>query len=172
MAPASQIGVIAGRRSLQAMSRSSYTCLQCQLHAYRASHKTNPPFIHLPTRRHASFMDTEKWRKRIWGTETPPGPKDPYTDSYGQPSVLDQMREERQRDNQEEPHDIERRTAAPEEGIEDNVNTEGYKPATTWERLPRIGGDTWAKKQYVSTHPFEGYMSLGIAIVNFANYET
>ena len=108
-------------------------------------------------------MDPEKWRKRIWGPD-PPGPKDPYKDPYGQPSVLDQMREERQRDRQEEPHDVERQTEAPaviEEGIEDNDNTGGYKPATTWERLPRIGGDTWAKKQYVSTHRFEGYGKPG-----------
>ena len=161
MASASRIGVIAGQNALQATSRPNYTCLQCRLRAYRASHKTNPSFRHLPTRRHASFMDTEKWRKRIWGTETPPGPKDPYKSPYGSPSVLDQMREERQQDVQEEPRDVERRTEAPEEGIEDNVNVEGYKPATTWERLPRIGGDTWAKKQYVSTHPFEGYEKPG-----------
>ena len=105
-------------------------------------------------------MDTEKWRKRIWGTETPPGPKDPYKNTYGPPSVLDQMRDERQRDMQEEPHDMERRTEAPavnEEDFQDNVNIEGYKPATTWESLPRIGGDAWAKNQYVSRHPFEGY---------------
>lgn len=99
-------------------------------------------------------MDTETWRKRIWGPN-PPGPKDPYKD--GPPSVFDQMREKRQRDTQEEPRDVERQTEAPQEDIEDNVNTEGYRPATTWERLPRIGGDTWAKKQYVSTHSFEGY---------------
>ena len=156
MAPPSGIGVLAGRRSLQATSGTSYTCLQCQLCAYRAPHKTNPSFRHFPTRRHASFMDTETWRKRIWGPN-PPGPKDPYKDPYGRPSVFDQMREKRQRDIQEEPRDVESRTEASKEDIEDNFNTEGYKPATTWERLPRIGGDTWAKQQYASTHPFEGY---------------
>ena len=105
-------------------------------------------------------MDTETWRKRIWGPN-PPGPKDPYRDPYGPPSVVDRLREERQRGNQEEPRDVESRTEAPKEDVEDNFNTDGYKPATTWEKLPRIGGDTWAKKQYVSTHPFEGYKNPG-----------
>ncbi len=157
MAPASRIGVIAGRSSLQTASRSNYTCLQCQLRAYRATQKTKPPFRLPPTRRHASGINTEKWRKKIWGSETPPGQEDPY----GSPSVLEQRRKELQLDVQEkEPHDVERRTEAPaviEDGVEDYVDTEGYKPATTWETLPKIGGDTWAKKKYTSTHPFEGY---------------
>ena len=164
MAPASRIGVIAGRSSLQATSRSNHICLQCQIQAHRASHKINSPFGHLPTRRHASFMDTEKWRRKIWGTDTPPGAADPY----GGPSVFEQRREMLQLDPPEEkPQDAERRTEAPadvEDDVEDDVNIDDYKPATTWEKLPRIGGDSWAKNEYISTHPFEGYKSLHIAI--------
>ena len=82
-------------------------------------------------------------------------------DPYGPPSVIEQRRKELRLDVQEkELHDVERRTKAPavvKDGVEDNINTEGYKPATTWESLPRIGGDTWAKKKYISIHPFEGY---------------
>ena len=108
-------------------------------------------------------MDTEKWRRKIWGTDTPPGAADPY----GGPSVFEQRREMLQLDPPEKkPHDAERRTGAPasvEEDVEDDVNIDDYKPATTWEKLPRIGGDSWAKNEYISTHPFEGYKSLHIA---------
>ena len=68
---------------------------------------------------------------------------------------------------EEKPQDAERRTEAPadvEDDVEDDVNIDDYKPATTWEKLPRIGGDSWAKNEYISTHPFEGYKSLHIAI--------
>lgn len=71
--------------------------------------------------------------------------------------------------------DAERRTedaAVIEEDIEDEVNLGDYKPATTWEKLPRIGGDSWAKKEYISAHPFEGYKSLRMAIFNLANYQS
>ena len=54
--------------------------------------------------------------------------------------------------------------AAIEEDVEDDINMDDYKPATTWEKLPRIGGDAWAKQEYISAHPFEGYESLRIAI--------
>ena len=108
-------------------------------------------------------MDTEKWRRKIWGTDTPPGPADPY----GGPSVFEQRREMLQLDPPKKPQDAERRTEAPaiiEEDIEDDVNLGDYKPATTWEKLPRIGGDSWAKQEYISIHPFEGYESLHAAM--------
>ena len=168
MAPASRIGVIAGRSSLQATSQSSHICLQCRLRAHRASYKTNPPFGHLPTRRHASFMDTEKWRRKIWGTDTPPGPADPY----GGPSVFEQRREILQLDPPKKLQDAERRTDDPaviEEDVEDEANLGDYKPATSWEKLPRIGGDSWAKKEYISAHPFQGYERLH-SDLSLANY--
>lgn len=108
-------------------------------------------------------MDTEKWRRKIWGTDTPPGLADPY----GGPSVFEQRREMLQLDPPKKPQEVEGRTDAPavvEEDVEDDVNIDNYKPATTWEKLPRIGGDTGAKKEYISTHPFEGYESLHVAI--------
>ena len=72
-----------------------------------------------------------------------------------------------QLDPPKKPKEVGGRTDAPaiiEEDVEDDVNMDNYKPATTWEKLPKIGGDTWAKREYISAHPFEGYESLHIAI--------
>ena len=111
-------------------------------------------------------MDTEKWRRKIWGTDTPPGPADPY----GGPSVFEQRREMLQLDPLKKPKELEKQKEAPaviEEDVDNDLNMERYKPATTWEKLPRIGGDAWAKQEYISAHPFEGYECLHIAPCQF-----
>ena len=75
-----------------------------------------------------------------------------------------------QLDPPKKPQEGKGRTETPavvEEDVEVDVNMDNYKPATTWEKLPRIGGDAWAKQEYVSAHPFEGYESLRTAACQF-----
>lgn len=73
---------------------------------------------------------TERWRRRLWGTDKPPGPKDPY----GGQGVL-----ERKWRRQNEPSEVpsEAQTAEPEEG--DIAPPEDYVQATTVQGLERVG---------------------------------
>ncbi|KAL2047690.1 hypothetical protein N7G274_000732 [Stereocaulon virgatum] len=148
MAPTNRIGAIASRAPVRIASRPSYVCLQCRLVSSQAVHKSNPSSIYLPSRRHASgFINTEKWRKKIWGSENPPGQEDPY----GAPGVLDQRAEERVVVEPESAKQVD----TDEEELDD---VEDYKRATTWEGLERVGYSSWGKEQFNMLHPFEGFM--------------
>lgn len=60
---------------------SRYTCAACRTQT--------SPFS--TTARSQAVLDTEKWRKKIWGTDKPPGAKDPY----GGPSAAEMYAAER-----------------------------------------------------------------------------
>ena len=160
VAPTNRIDAIEARSLLQVMSSLSFTCLQCQLRVYRAARLGNPSFKYPSTRRYASGFDTEKWRKRIWGPETPPALVDPY----GSPGVIDQWRKEIQPEKQENGVENIRNSAETDatvsQSITDEGNAETYKPASTWKGLPRIGGHLWGKKEFTLRHPFEGHDNL------------
>jgi hypothetical protein len=82
---------------------------------------------------------TEKVRRRIWGTDNPPGLADPYGDA----SVFDktkQLQREQQEDGRsQEPQEPTKEVqgSAPD----DTVNTAGYEPAASWTELQWVGGD-------------------------------
>ena len=163
MAPASRIGAIASRKSLHTISRSSYTCLKCRLLGYRAAQKSNSSTKYLPSRRHASgFINTEKWRKKIWGSENPPCQDDPY----GAPGALDQRRREQGvEDPEQSVKEVETSMEDPDD-VEEDVTPRGphYKRATTWEGLERVGYRNWGKEQFDEEHPFKGFVILDKAI--------
>ena len=165
MAPTSRIAAIASRAPLCTTSHPSYTCLQCRLVGSKAAQKSNPSSIHLPSRRHASsFINSEKWRKKIWGSN-PPGQKDPY----GAPGALDQRAKEQV---VEDPESAEQVDASEEElgdmgeGVAEDPD---YKRATTWEGLESVGYSSWGKEQFSILHPFGGFVDVHQVVNGQAN---
>lgn len=86
---------------------------------------------------------TEKLRRKIWGTDNPPGAKDPY----GGLSKFDQTKQ------REQDQEIEQRRPATLETSAD------YQPADNWDGL-EVVGDTAAmfKQQWEAEHQFEGFL--------------
>ncbi|RHZ67903.1 uncharacterized protein CDV56_104749 [Aspergillus thermomutatus] len=76
---------------------------------------------------------TERVRRKIWGTDNPPGLKDPY----GGEGVLERKWKNQSGQQEEEP--ARGSTEALETQSEDVLSGDTYDPATTWEGLPRIG---------------------------------
>lgn len=97
-------------------------------------------------------MNTDKLRKRIWGSEVPPGQEDPY----GKEGVFDQKRREREQDREKgrvlEP--------APEREVETPQDQTEYVEATTAESLETVGGPGWGTKQWKKEkgNSFIGFM--------------
>ena len=150
-----------GSAACNALPQSSYVCFQCRLRASTAVRTTNPS-ISLPYvfRRQASWLDTTKLRKRIWGTETPPGREDPY----GKESVFDRKRRERQQ-KKEEGRELrsvpEGEVESVPEGEEENPEGSiGYIPATTAHGLERVGGSNWGATEWEAENPFQGFRRL------------
>ncbi|KAL3463163.1 ribosomal subunit 39S-domain-containing protein [Aspergillus heterothallicus] len=107
-------------------SRTLYVCSVCR-------HEARPrPLITRQFLRHASDSTpiTERVRRKIWGTNNPPGLKDPY----GGAGVL----ETKFGKGQSAPQETEPATAT--EAVEEAVYEDtSYEPATTWEGLQRVG---------------------------------
>ncbi len=96
-------------------------------------------------------MDTDKLRKKIWGSETPPGQEDPY----GKESVFDQRRREREQER-ERGRELE---PAPEMEVEEPEDQTDYVEATTAEGLETVGGPGWGAREWEDTEGnlFEGF---------------
>ena len=139
-----------GSAARNALPQSGYVCSQCRLRASTAVRTTNPstslPYVF---RRQASWLDTTKLRKRIWGTETPPGRDDPY----GKESVFDRKRRERQQKTEGE-REVE---SVPEGREETPEGDTDYVPATTGHGLERVGGPDWGATQWEAENPFQGF---------------
>ncbi|KAL4921601.1 ribosomal subunit 39S-domain-containing protein [Aspergillus aurantiobrunneus] len=117
-------------------TRTRYVCSVCR-------QETRPrPFVARQFLRNASDSSTpitERVRQKIWGTENPPGLKDPY----GGEGVLERKFRRSQAAPQEEGQvgeasPAETQDAAAEEGAVPE-NAGAYEAATTWEGLERIG---------------------------------
>ncbi|KAF7168519.1 hypothetical protein CNMCM5623_001539 [Aspergillus felis] len=75
---------------------------------------------------------TERVRRKIWGTDNPPGLKDPY----GGEGVLERKWKKQPGQQEEEPA---RGSTEALESQSEDVLPDTYEPATTWEGLPRVG---------------------------------
>ncbi|KAH2194374.1 hypothetical protein EMGR_005980 [Emarellia grisea] len=75
---------------------------------------------------------TERVRRKIWGTDNPPGLKDPY----GGEGVLERKWKKQPEQQEEEPS---RGSTEALETQSEDVISNTYEPATTWESLPRVG---------------------------------
>ena len=147
-------------------ARPGFVCAECRTRAARHAPSApfssttqrrdddpppdNPYYKPKPNRKH--LPRSERIRRMIWGTDSPPGQKDPYA-LPGQPGS--------------EPN-------APEEGKPEPkpaaVERDSYVPATMWEGLERIGGPSgWWEEQWDQEHPFAGYALRGLPMQDHAN---
>jgi len=127
-----------------------YICRSCRHFVFRQRLAGAQSVRHVSSK---TLPFTERLRRKIWGTDNPPGLKDPY----GGPSFLERWQEERRSRNDvalplpesETKHDTvpslqshaELRSGT-DEGL---VQKMEYIPAKTWDRLEHVGhkGDWW-----------------------------
>ena len=105
------------------------------------------------SRRHASWLE-KTVRKKIWGTETPPGQEDPY----GKESVFDPKRRGREQavENERGPESL----PGGEIGKPKGRKPKGrniYTPATTSDGLERVGDPGWGATEWEAENPFQGF---------------
>lgn len=134
------------------LPQSSYVCLQCRFRASTPTQSANSSIsLTYTSRRHASWLNTDNIRKKIWGTENPPGQEDPYRKE----SAFDRKRREREQENEEErPLDL-----VPDEELESALGGEDeqYVPATTAEGLERVGDRSWGRDEWEAENSFQGF---------------
>ncbi|OJD12766.1 hypothetical protein AJ78_06683 [Emergomyces pasteurianus Ep9510] len=112
---------------------------------------------------------TEKLRRKIWGTDKPPGVKDPY----GSESQLDHAEPLAEID---EPHALEESEMGEEgQGIrvataEEKEDAE-YKHADTWEGLRQVGAEQWWESPPRAEDQFEPFMTLEKATSRVTFYQ-
>ena len=188
MASAHRFAAASARVTVRSRADSGYVCLNCQLRALSTSRKPAPsqrPNTLSQSRRYASndgfegsFAD--KLRKKMWGTENPPGQRNPYVKESPEERE-ERLAEEEEREAREmEERDFQRMRKARkddviirEEDIVDDVakDEEGmeaeppegfslppkeYKPATTWKGLRHIPG--WKVAQEAPKPWFNGFV--------------
>ena len=141
-----------GSVARHSVTQSRYVCLQCRLQTSAATRTTNSSIsLTYAPRRQASWVSTDKLRKKIWGTETPPGQADPYV----RESEDDRTRRERN----EESEEAKKLGSAPEKKPK-SVPEDEYVPATTAKGLKRVGGHGWGKAEWEAENPFQGFGQL------------
>ncbi|KAI9887950.1 MAG: hypothetical protein M1823_000207 [Watsoniomyces obsoletus] len=116
-------------------------CLLCR---NQATHITSrAPFT--TTARRASALDS--LRRKIWGTDNPPGQADPYTRLSPEEKERE-LRRQAEREAKKAASD----TSADRLGA--------YVPATTWNDLERVGEpDLTVEEEWLREHQFQGFLS-------------
>src|ERR1700722_2875318 len=88
--------------------------------------------------RQGSLSYTEKMRRKIWGTDQPPGQEDPY----GGPSFADERKATRVNDQRKAPLPNEEDDVDESERESQKTSNGGldaYEPAETWDGLIEVG---------------------------------
>ncbi|RFU27593.1 hypothetical protein B7463_g8760, partial [Scytalidium lignicola] len=128
------IDLLRTRPSLNSASPSF--CVACRVQA--------TPFSTYPSHSAEKVPFTEKVRRRIWGTDKPPG----QTDPYGEPGFVEKLK---QRSSGQEAEERQAARTIP-------TDLSGYEPATNWEGLERVGGyGHWWKENWDPEHPYIGF---------------
>ncbi|KAH8663134.1 ribosomal subunit 39S-domain-containing protein [Tricladium varicosporioides] len=129
------------RQRIAVQNSSAYLCLACrhQKSSFSTSFRTPRADEKVPL--------TERLRQRIWGTDEPPGLKDPYGDR----SVFDQSKKNRTKEPARE-----RRERKPSSST---VISADYQPADTWDGLESVGdyANYW-EEEWNSAHQFQGFL--------------
>lgn len=111
-------------------------------------------------RRHASNKNlpfTERLRRKIWGTDNPPGLKDPY----GGPSFLERRRAEREGRKLPEPEEAGEHYDSVVPSNTPEAHSAEYVPATTWDGLEHIGGTGhWSETEPTSHDVYQRSVGL------------
>ena len=139
---------------LGSASRPESLCLACRLR------RVSPP-VHASfstsAARAESLSITERIRRKIWGTDQPPGQADPY-------ARLDES--EKAREAQARLVDEEKRKKA---AAADEL-PDGYEPATTWDGLEEVGTFETVEEEWTRRHPYEGYVDNWSGVVNMLTF--
>lgn len=132
-----------------------FVCLQCRhrsaLAAQRGALSTSVP---ISPQRHASSTSsidslTGKIRRKLWGTDNPPGQENPY----GGLSKSELKKSKVKKD----PVAVAEK-AAGAGVLPSDTAASNYVPATTWDGLDQVGGATgWWEDAWDEKHPFRGY---------------
>jgi len=119
-----------------ATTASPFLCTTCTVR--------NSPFsttTRLPEQ--AKVPYTDKIRRKLWGTESPPGQQDPY----GKASQFDQTTADVEGAKQ------------PNRSPELQAMMDAYEPSTSWEGLESVGGfGNWWRDHWDADHAFQGFM--------------
>ncbi|KAI9850775.1 MAG: hypothetical protein M1838_005108 [Thelocarpon superellum] len=95
----------------------------------------------------ASVPFTERLRRQIWGTDTPPGQADPY----GGEGLLEQTAKRRGKEQAAPP---------PTETPSSTATGEAYQPATTWEELEEVGeAGEWWEEDWDPAQDYQRFMT-------------
>jgi len=96
-------------------------------------------------------------RKKIWGSETPPGQEDPY----GGASVLDQRKREQELEDKREGRSVQVAPTSEElKEVGDENETSDYVAKVRWDGLDRVGYEGWGREKWDKQHPFEGFVHV------------
>ena len=133
--------------------RPQVVCLICRI---RASGSVPRASFSTTTKRFESLSVTERMRRRIWGTNSPPGQTDPYAQL---------TQEERERDLQrQKTAEVNERAADVEKKV-----SHVYVPASNWDGLESVGGfgddstATWDPE-----HQFQGWALFSIGSSSYS----
>lgn len=99
-----------------------YVCSTCRRQCLPQSSRV---VVHHSRRHNSNISLTEKVRRKLWGTDKPPGLKDPY----GESAFERARRGAPEEDQQHEQELIEQEATPPPT----------YEPQTTWKGLTRVG---------------------------------
>jgi hypothetical protein len=125
------------RSRAAANTASPYLCSSCSYQTSSFSTSSSRPAD-------KKITLTEKVRRKIWGTDQPPGLEDPY----GNASVLDRTNKRAQEQDM-----------APRSAVHIAELDPSYVPAATWDGLERVGGfGRWWKENWDPDHRFEGFL--------------
>ncbi|KAI9700777.1 MAG: hypothetical protein M1836_002146 [Candelina mexicana] len=94
---------------------------------------------------------TERLRRKIWGTNEPPGQKDPYQRLGPEQQAAEEQAAEERAERQ-----AERRRGQLASAKNEIPRADKYEPATTWDGLESVGGweDNWDLE-----HTFRGFLA-------------
>jgi hypothetical protein len=96
---------------------------------------------------------TERLRRRIWGTDQPPGQEDPYTRMPAGDRTSKRVQQVKSEALEGQRTRITMADLDP-----------SYEPATTWEGLERVGGfGHWWKENWDPEHRYEGFLPSDMA---------
>ncbi|KAF2837797.1 hypothetical protein M501DRAFT_1017573 [Patellaria atrata CBS 101060] len=133
--------------------RPSSLCHACQLRNAR-------PFSSARVQREDQQKEpyTEKLRRKIWGTDNPPGQVDPYSRDSPMKSAVPEYagREVDGREMAEDEVEVDNVG----EGQEAVENERYYTPAESWDGLEWVGSDAWVKELKSPHEKFESFIRL------------
>ncbi|EIT79620.1 hypothetical protein AO1008_04648 [Aspergillus oryzae 100-8] len=134
-------------------SRTLYVCSVCRQEARPR------PLVARQFLRNASNATpiTERVRRKIWGTDNPPGLKDPY----GGEGVLERkFKKDQPARQEEEPENLAQTSEQTQvENEAELASAEAYEPATTWEGLQRVGHlGRWSDLPPSDADAYESFM--------------